>query len=208
MPDVRLPASGQISFSQINQTLCNPIDGVNLSLNDYSVRQLFNKLSGQIATSDGYGKNGAPSAGSYASMGCYGSGDWSETLNDGSCSFYQGTVNYANDCNNCNGQGATGDGSQNVNGSEYCVGVDKYHKVYLNNSGCAQSSNQLDVANTCECGGTDGHSVCDTVNGSPVCLGVDEVVYYWCSCANAQSLVIVYNSQNCGGDNPGATCPC
>ena len=51
-----LPASGAISFSNINTEL-NLSSTAQISLNDAAVRTLFAKASGAIAMSDGYGKS-------------------------------------------------------------------------------------------------------------------------------------------------------
>lgn len=51
-----LPASGPISMSMVNTELGIPATTV-ITLNDAAVRTLFNKSSGAIALSDGYGKS-------------------------------------------------------------------------------------------------------------------------------------------------------
>ncbi len=53
-----LPASGQISLSQVNTEL-GAAATAQVSMNDSGVRSLFGKASGQIAISDGYGKSNA-----------------------------------------------------------------------------------------------------------------------------------------------------
>lgn len=53
-----LPASGQISLSQVNTEL-GAAATAQVSMNDSGARSLFGKASGQIAISDGYGKSNA-----------------------------------------------------------------------------------------------------------------------------------------------------
>lgn len=61
-----LPSYSQISMDQVN-TECNYYYLRNTGLDDYRVRTLFKKSSGQISMSDGWGKDGDP----HASMSIY-----------------------------------------------------------------------------------------------------------------------------------------
>jgi hypothetical protein len=68
-----LPASGAISFNNINVELCRA-GGAQLSLNDSSVRTLFGQASGAVCMNTGHGKSntsvpGAPTIGSASSTG-------------------------------------------------------------------------------------------------------------------------------------------
>lgn len=56
-----LPSSGQITMAQVNSE-CNYSSTRNTGMDDGRVRTLFRKYSGQIAMSDGWGKNGDPGA--------------------------------------------------------------------------------------------------------------------------------------------------
>ena len=68
-----LPASGAISFSNINTELCRA-GGAQLSLNDSCLRTLFGQASGAVCMNTGHGKSntsvpGAPTIGSASSTG-------------------------------------------------------------------------------------------------------------------------------------------
>lgn len=78
-----LPASGPISMSQVNAELgISPIT-TQISLNDAAVRTLFQKASGQIAMSDGYGKS------NYANVSAYSTaGEWTFTVPSGVTSLW------------------------------------------------------------------------------------------------------------------------
>lgn len=63
-----LPASGPISMSMVNTELGIPATTV-ITLNDAAVRTLFNKSSGEISLSDGYGKSAGPTVATFTTTG-------------------------------------------------------------------------------------------------------------------------------------------
>ena len=92
-----LPASGPISMSMVNTELGIPATTV-ITLNDAAVRTLFNKSSGAIAMSDGYGKSNILYTGIIDTIGYRAAGAYFDGVGQGANTYCGGTYAYSEVC--------------------------------------------------------------------------------------------------------------
>lgn len=161
-----LPSSGQISLSQVNTELSYATTA-QISMNASAVRTLFQKSSGSISMSDGWGKSACASYGTFLYYACSGT-DYYAYYANGSCGTYTSLI----ESNSCNCPGGTGP-SYGTELSSTCSGTTKITEFANGNCGTFTET----ITNNCDCGGTGPAN--GTATGYSYCDGTHKKVEYF-----------------------------